>query len=77
MSHDDGLHDKEAIPGQPEGVLLCDERRPLEPQDDGETPVCDQVKAVGAEKRREQEKQDDDGEENRKLQAKEKIAQRV
>lgn len=47
MSHDDGFHDKEAIPRQPEGVLLCDERRPFEPQDDGDAAVCDQVKAVG------------------------------
>lgn len=46
MSHDDGFHDKEAVPRQPEGVLLCDERCPLEPQDDGDAPICDQVKAV-------------------------------
>lgn len=46
MSHDDGFHDEEAIPRQPEGVLLCDERRPLEPQDDGDAPICDQIKAV-------------------------------
>lgn len=46
MSHDDGFHDKEAIPWQPEGVLLCDERCPLEPQDDGDAAICHQVKTV-------------------------------
>lgn len=46
MAHDDGLHDKEAVPRQPEGVLLGDERCPLEPQDDGDAAICDQVKAV-------------------------------
>lgn len=46
MSHDDGFHDKEAVPRQPESVLLCDERCPLEPEDDGDTAICDQVKAV-------------------------------
>lgn len=46
VAHDDGFHDKEAIPRQPEGVLLCDERGPLEPQDDGDAAIRDQVKAV-------------------------------
>lgn len=46
MSHDDGFHDKEAIPRQPEGVLLCDERCPLKPEDDRDAAICDQVKAV-------------------------------
>lgn len=46
MSHGDGFHDKEAVPRQPEGVLLCDERCPLETQDDGDAAICDQVKAV-------------------------------
>lgn len=46
MAHDDGLHDKEAVPRQPEGMLLGDERCPLETQDDGDAAICDQVKAV-------------------------------
>lgn len=46
VPHDDGLHDEEAIPGQPEGVLLRDEGRPLEPQDEGDAAVGDQVEAV-------------------------------
>lgn len=46
MAHDDGFHNKEAIPRQPEGVLLCDERCPLKPQDDGDAAIGDQVKAV-------------------------------
>lgn len=46
VSHDDGFHDEEAIPRQPESVLLCDERCPLEPEDDGDAAICDQVKAV-------------------------------
>lgn len=46
VPHDDGFHDEEAIPRQPEGVLLCDEGGPLEPQDDGDAAVGDQVKAV-------------------------------
>lgn len=63
MSHDDGFHDKEAVPRQPESVLLCDERCPLEPEDDGDTAICDQVKAVweGRDgKNGEQEKQEID-----------------
>lgn len=69
VAHDDGLHDKEAIPRQPEGVLLCDERGPLEPQGDGDAAIRDQVKAiwegrVQREKReREQEKQETGDEE--------------
>lgn len=46
VPHDDGFHDEEAIPRQPEGVLLCDKGGPLEPQDDGDAAVGDQVKAV-------------------------------
>ena len=46
VPHDDGFHDKEAIPRQPQGVLLCDEGGPLEPQDDGDAAVGDQIKAV-------------------------------
>lgn len=46
MAHDDSFHDKEAVPRQPEGMLLSNERCPLEPQDDGDAAVCDQVKAV-------------------------------
>lgn len=47
VSHDDGFHDKEAVPGQPEGMLLRDEGCPFESQDDGDAAVRDQVKAAG------------------------------
>lgn len=47
MPHDDGFHDKEAVPGQPEGMLLRDEGCPFESQDDGDAAVRDQVKAAG------------------------------
>lgn len=82
MSHDDGFHDKEAIPRQPEGVLLCDERCPLEPQDDGDAAICDQVKAVWegrVQKERregEQEKQETGDEEEEEEQEEEKERQR-
>ena len=44
VPHDDGVHDEEASPWQPEGVLLCDERSTLKAQGDGYTAVGDQVK---------------------------------
>lgn len=46
VAHGDGFHDEEAIPREPEGVLLGDERCTLEAQDDGNASVGDQVKAV-------------------------------
>lgn len=46
MSHDDGLHDKEAIPWQPQCVLLGDEGSPLEVQDNGDPTDGNEIKAV-------------------------------
>ena len=68
MPHDDGFHDEEAIPRQPEGVLLCDEGGPLEPQDDGDSAVGDQVKAVweGRVRRRGAADKEERGRERRK-----------
>lgn len=44
MAHDDGVHDKETWPRQPQCVLLHDERRPLEAQCYGHAPTGKQVK---------------------------------
>lgn len=52
VAHGDGFHDEEAIPREPEGVLLGDERCTLEAQDDGNASVGDQVKAVWGRLRR-------------------------
>lgn len=52
VPHDDGIHDKEASPWQPERVLLGDKRGALEVQRHGDAPVGHQVEA-GVEERRE------------------------
>ena len=44
VPHNDGVHDKEASPWQPERVLLGDEWSALEVQGDGDAPVGHQVK---------------------------------
>lgn len=46
MPHDDGFHDEEAIPGQPQRVLLCDEGSPLEVQDNGDPADGNKIEAV-------------------------------
>lgn len=58
MSHDDGFHDKEAAPGQPEGMLLRDEGCSFESQDDGDAAVSDQVKAAGRGQQQEGEEEE-------------------
>lgn len=45
VPHDDGIHDKEASPWQPESVLLGDEWSALKVQGYGNAPVGHQVKA--------------------------------
>lgn len=44
MPHDNGIHDKEASPWQPESVLLGDEWSALKVQGDGYAPIGHQVK---------------------------------
>lgn len=44
VPHDDGVHDKEASPWQPESVLLGDEWRTLKVQGYGYAPIGHQVK---------------------------------
>ena len=44
MPHDDGIHDKEASPWQPESVLLGDEWSALKVQSYGYAPIGHQVK---------------------------------
>lgn len=44
MPHDDGIHDKEAPPWQPESVLLGDEWSTLKVQGYGYAPIGHQVK---------------------------------
>lgn len=44
MPHNDGIHDKEAPPWQPECVLLGNERRTLEVEGYGHAPIGHQVK---------------------------------
>lgn len=56
MPHDDGIHDKEASPWQPERVLLGDEWGALKVQRHGDAPVGHQVEA-GAEREREGDKE--------------------
>lgn len=45
VPHDDGIHDEEPSPWQPECVLLGDEWSALKVQGDGDAPVGHQVKA--------------------------------
>lgn len=45
VPHDDGIHDKEASPWQPESVLLGDEWSALKVQGYGDAPVGHQIKA--------------------------------
>lgn len=44
VPHDDGVHDKETSPWQPQSVLLRDEWSALKVQSDGDAPVGHQVK---------------------------------
>lgn len=44
MPHDDGIHDKEASPWQPQSVLLGDEWSTLKVQGYGYAPIGHQVK---------------------------------
>lgn len=44
MPHNDGIHDKEASPWQPECVLLGDEWRALKVKGYGDAPIGHQVK---------------------------------
>lgn len=46
MPHDDGFHHEEAIPWQPQRVLLGDEGSPLEVQDDGDPTSGHEIKAA-------------------------------
>ena len=45
VPHDDCVHDEEAPPRQPQGVLLGDEGSTLKAQGDGHTSAGDQVEA--------------------------------
>lgn len=54
VAHDDGVHDEEAAPRQPQRVLLGDEGSAFETQRDGHSATGDQVET---EKRRPQSTQ--------------------
>jgi len=45
MPHDYGFHHEEAIPRQPQRVLLGDERSPLKVQDNGDPTNGNEVEA--------------------------------
>lgn len=46
MPHDYGFHHEEAIPWQPQRVLLGDEGSPLKVQDNGDPTNGNEIKAV-------------------------------
>lgn len=46
VPHDYGFHHEEAIPGQPQRMLLGDEGSPLKVQDNGDPTNGDEIEAV-------------------------------